>query len=189
MSLLKDLGSLQLKILEFLAENPYNHRQAIQQKIGYPAEQYASIHHAVTALEKMGYIESKESLSEKKVKIKLYSCTEIGVFYVLSRNKNLNPTVLRIFEAYHDKYPQIDFLLRKYQTTDVKFFTTYYSLVISSLPFFQKGRNEGINQMMLLLSVMGDDVEWEKFLKDYLEYFPNSRVSLEKLQNLLNEVL
>ena len=189
MSLLKDLGSLQLKILEFLAENPYNHRQAIQQKIGYPAEQYASIHHAVTALEKLGYIESKEGTSEKKVKIKLYSCTEIGVFYVLSRYKNLNPTVLRIFNAYHDKYPQIDFLLRKYQTTDVKFFTTFYSLVVSSLPFFQKGRDEGVNQLILLISAAGDYYEWEKFLKDYLEYFPESRESFNKLRNLLNELL
>lgn len=189
MSLLKDLGSLQLKILEFLAENPYNHRQAIQQKIGYPPVQYASIHHAVTALEKMGYIESKEGISEKKVKIKLYSCTEIGVFYVLSRYKTLNPTVLRIFEAYHGKYPIIDFFLRKYRTTGAEFFTTFYGLVVPSLPFFQKGRDEGINQLLLLMSATADNLEWEKFLKDYLDYFPGSRKSLQKLRNLLNELL
>ncbi|MBM3292408.1 hypothetical protein FJY84_06985 [Candidatus Bathyarchaeota archaeon] len=188
MSLLKDLGSLQLKILEFLAENPNNHRQGIQQKIGYPAEQYASINNAVIALEKMGYIESKEGLSEKKVKIKLYSCTDTGVFYILSRNKFINPTVLTIINAYSNKYQIINFYKELYEK-DSKFFSNFYNILVSSLPFFQKGKDEGIYQLLLILSINNEKLDWIVFLKSYFEYFPESKNTLINLRNLLDQLI
>jgi len=53
----KELGSLQEKVLFFLAENPENHKQGIQQGINHPAEQYGSVSKAVDALKNMGLIE------------------------------------------------------------------------------------------------------------------------------------
>ena len=67
----KELGSLQEKVLFFLAENPENHKKAIQQGIGHPDGQYGSVLNAIEPLEKLGYVESKEGLSKKNVKIKI----------------------------------------------------------------------------------------------------------------------
>ena len=71
----KELGSLQEKALFFLAENPENHKQEIQQGISHPTDQYASIKNAVDMLEKFGYLESKKIASQKNVQIKIYHCT------------------------------------------------------------------------------------------------------------------
>ena len=55
----KELGCLQEKVLFYLAENPEKHKKGIQQGISHPADQYGSIKNAVDALEKIGFIESK----------------------------------------------------------------------------------------------------------------------------------
>jgi DNA-binding PadR family transcriptional regulator len=87
---LKKLGTLQEKVLFFLAENPENHKQAIQKGINHPDDQYSSILHAVNALLKIGFIESKKAISQKKQEIKVYSCTELGLLYTLAENRSLD---------------------------------------------------------------------------------------------------
>ena len=64
----KELGNLQEKVLFFLAENPENHKQGIQQGINHPTDQYGSVKNAVDILEKFGYLESKITASQKNVK-------------------------------------------------------------------------------------------------------------------------
>jgi len=94
-NLFKELGSLQEKVLFFLAENSENHKQAIQQGTNHPADQYGSISKAVDALDKSGFIRSKTAKSQKKVEIRLYSCTEEGILYSLAKNPSANiPKVL-----------------------------------------------------------------------------------------------
>jgi hypothetical protein len=189
MSLLKDLGPLQLKILEYLAENPENHKQGIQQALQYPAEQYASIHHAVNALEKMEYIKSAEGLSEKKVKIKLYSLTNLGIFFVLTKHKEFDPKVLKILENHRDKYPDVDFLLAKQKEMDPKFFENLYRIAIISLPMALSKNKDISRQLIFQLIDSVDDSETEEFIKSSLKYFPETRVKLKKLRDILTELL
>jgi len=189
MSLLKDLGTLQLKVLEYLAENPDNHKQGIQQALGYPAEQYASIHHAVNALEKMGYIKSTEGLSGKKVKIKLYSLTNLGIFYVLTKHSEFDSSVLKILEKHRDNYPDVDFLLAKYKEMDPKFFKNLYRIAIISLPFASSKNRDISRQLIFELVDSVDDSETEEFISSSLKYFPETREKLEKLRDYLNELI
>jgi DNA-binding PadR family transcriptional regulator len=85
-NIFKELGSLQEKVLFSVTENPQNHKQAIQQGIKHSAEQYGSVLKAVDAFEKLGFVESKKTSSQKKVQIKIYSCTDSGIFYALAKN-------------------------------------------------------------------------------------------------------
>ena len=63
MALHRELGSLQEKVLQYIAENPNQHKQGIQKAM--PSKQYGSILHAVNAFEKAEYIEPEEKRSEK----------------------------------------------------------------------------------------------------------------------------
>ena len=100
---LKDLGSVQQKVLFFLAENPDEHKQAIQQGLKYPSKQYSSVLKAVSALEKLGYVESRNETPDKNVKIKVYHCTEAGVLYVLCKNPYAD--FVRFLDAYKNLNP------------------------------------------------------------------------------------
>ena len=48
----------------------------------------ASVLKAINTLEKLGYVESKKIISQKNVEIKIYNCTDLGVFYALVKNTN-----------------------------------------------------------------------------------------------------
>jgi len=98
MSILKDLGNLQKKIIFYLAENPKQHKETIQKKLEH--KYYGAVLNAVRRLEKSGFLVSEKARSKKNVKIKLYSCSEKGVFYALIKNEKAN--VLKILENYKD---------------------------------------------------------------------------------------
>jgi hypothetical protein len=98
---IKELGNLQERVLFFLSENPDNNKQAIQKGISHPSDQYGSVLNAVNALEKIGYIQAKSGFSKKKVPISLYNCTDLGVFYALS--KNPNGDAQKLLSAYGDR--------------------------------------------------------------------------------------
>jgi hypothetical protein len=80
MALHRELGSLQMQVLDFIAKNPDQHKQSIQK--GISSKDYGSVLNAVNALEKSGFIESIKEPSEKNVPIKLYNCTEKGFQFV-----------------------------------------------------------------------------------------------------------
>ena len=189
MSLLKDLGSLKGKILAYLAENSESHIQKIQKGIGHPDDQYSSVHKAVKSLEKNGYIIAEEGTSDKSVKIKLYSCTDTGVFYVLS--KHLDPNIIQIFKNYRKRYPVFDFMLKEHDRMKPELFDKMFSITMQSLPLAEKSNIDAAGQMLSLMVKMIEDFTEEErieFLKDTLEYFPQARTTFSKLQNLVEAV-
>lgn len=101
-NIFKELGSLQQKALFFLAENPDKHKQAIQQSINHPSDQYGSISNAVDSIEQSGYINSKLAKSQKNVEIKLFRCTDLGVLYALTRNPLCD--IPRVLDSYKDEF-------------------------------------------------------------------------------------
>jgi len=98
MSVLKDLGDLQRKIIFYLAENPKQHKESIMKSLEH--KYYGSVLNAVKRLEKTKYLVSVRAKSKKNLKIKLYSCSEKGVFYALVKNEKTD--VLKILENYKD---------------------------------------------------------------------------------------
>jgi hypothetical protein len=143
----------------------------------------------VIALEKMGYIQSIEGLSGKKVKIKLYSLTNLSIFYVLSKRKKFDLTVLKILKTYRDKYPEVDFLLTKHKEMDPNFFENLYRVIIMSLPLASSKSRDINRQLIFQLVDSVDDSETENFIRGSLKYFPETREKLEKLRDLLNDLL
>ena len=187
----KELGSLQEKALFFLAENPENHKQGIQQGLNHPAEQYGSVSKAVDALETFGFITAKEALSQKKVKIKTYSCTESGIFYALTRNPSAN--AIRIFEIYKSKVGWCKQLRQLYDVWGHDHFMTYFKDVGDVLPIIQK---KGIAEAMPYLFFKAvklthsiDKKTGNKNVKAALKLFPENRAMLKEWRKNIDEVL
>lgn len=195
MALNKELGSLQLKILIFLAENPKHHKQSIQKGIKHPPDQYGSISKAVDALKKTGYIESEEGKSKKGRSIKLYSCTEIGAIYVLTKNQNAN--IAKILEAYKGKSEVCELLSRQYNLwghdTTVKFlkaFGKFLSMVEKD--GFEKAMPQALSFVILQTQSELKDLSPKKrkeFAKESMEKFPETRKLLKKVKEQLDEIL
>jgi DNA-binding PadR family transcriptional regulator len=187
----KELGSLQEKVLFYLAENPDNHKQGIQQGIAHPTDQYGSISKAVDALEKFGYIESKEAISQKKVKIKIYGCTESGVFYALTKNQFAN--VLKILDSYKSKVKFCESFRQLYDTWGHEHFVMYLRDVGYALPIIQKNGIEAAMPILLMkiLEEMKkiDKKTRTKNAKAALGLFPESKKWLTEWKNNLDELI
>ena len=189
--LFKKLGSLQEKVLFFLAENPENHKQGIQQGINHPAEQYGSVSKAVDALEKFGFIAAIEGVSQKNLKIKIYSCTESGVFYALTRNSSAKP--VEILEAYKTKVGWCKSLRQLYIVWGHDHFMAYFRDVGDILPIIQKkGVAEAMPYMFFKAVKLTHSIDKKtrnKNVKEALKLFPENKEMLKEWRKNIDEVL
>jgi DNA-binding PadR family transcriptional regulator len=185
---LRKLGSLQEKALYFLAENPRNHKQAIQKGIGYPDDQYGSVSNAVDALEKLKFITYKKGMSEKSVEIKFYSCTEEGVVYSLANNSeaNFNKT-LNLYK----KYPFIGLLKTQYDS-DQDLFNRMFKRMIQVLPMLGRRKPEDI--IGYLLMAFAQDAksfsmeERVDMLKRLGKFSPKAKEAIDIIKKLFDQV-
>jgi len=186
----KELGSLQEKALFFLAQNPENHKQAIQQGINHPADQYGSISKAVDMLEKLGFIESKEGLSQKNVKIKIYSCTESGVFYALTHSAD---NVVKVLDAYKSRVEFCKGFRQLYDVWGEEHFLTYLKDVGKFLPIVQRDGAEVAMPYLLMLIFQEmkkiDPKNRKKNAKVAMKLFPESKTWLKEWKKNLDELV
>ena len=182
---------MQEKVLFFLAENPENHKQGIQQGINHPAEQYGSVSKAVDALEKFGFVAAIEGVSQKNLKIKIYSCTESGVFYALTRNPSAKP--VEIFEANKDKVSWCKSLRQLYDVWGHDHFMAYFRDVGDVLPIIQnKGVAEAMPYMFFKAVKLTHSIDKKtrnKNVKEALKLFPENKEMLKEWRKNINEVL
>ena len=187
----KELGSLQEKVLFYLAENPENHKQGILQGIAHPAEQYGSIVKAVDALEKFGYIKSKEATSQKNVKIKIYYCTESGVFYALTKNQSAD--VLKILDAYKSTVQFCSSFRQLYSAWGQEHFIMFLRDIGYVLPIIQKNGMD-VAMPVLLMKILEqmksiDQKTRKKNAKEAMKLFPESKTWLKEWKKNLDELL
>jgi DNA-binding PadR family transcriptional regulator len=186
----KNLGSLQEKVLFFLAENPDNHTQNIQKGIGHPSDQYGSVLKAVRSLERLGYVESQEGTSKKKVSIRIYSCTENGVLYALTRNPDAH--LEKILNAYKKKHPNLHFLRSTYDVYGPETFAILMKDVGQFLPMIEKDGFQKALPFMILktqgqLKELGAEKS-VKFIKELMKHSPTARKSMKEIKNRLDKL-
>ncbi len=188
---LGELGSLQKKVLFFLAENPDKHKQAIQQGIRYPPEQYGSVLKAANALENSGYIKSIRVVSEKNVEIKTYSCTDTGVFYTLCKNPDAD--VVRVLDAHKSRSDVFNSFRSLYDVWGHDTFARFFRNVSDFFPMMQR---EGIERAVTFLLVkFAMDAESldlktrKKNAKAVLKQFPNTRKLMKEWSDTIKELL
>ncbi len=191
MAELKNLGTLQEKVLFFLAENPDNHTQGIQKGIEHKSEQYGSVLKAVKTLQQLGYVESQKGTSKKKVSINLYSGTEKGVLYALTRNPDAN--FEKIFNAYKEKHPDLASLRSAYDTWGHDNFAMFIKDVGIFLPMIEKDGLEKSLPFMFVqtqreLSKLGSEKR-NKFLKDLIKHSAIAKKSVKELKKRIDELL
>jgi DNA-binding PadR family transcriptional regulator len=185
---LRKLGSLQEKVLFFLAENPRNHKQAIQKGIEYPDDQYGSVSNAVDALEKLKFITYKKGMSEKKVEIKFYSCTEEGVTYSLANNSDAD---LKKILTLYKEYPFIGLLKTNYET-DRDLFNIMFNRMVQVLPMLGRRKPEEIIGYILMAFVQ--DTENLSFkqkvdmLKRLRKFSPQAKEAIYVIKKLFDQV-
>lgn len=187
----KELGSLQEKILFFLAENPENHKQAIQQGIQHPSEQYGSVLKAVDTLEKLEFIESKVIKSQKNVQIKIYSCTDLGIFYTLARNPC--PNIPKILDAYKNRIEFCKSFQELYKVWGQDHFAMFLKDIGEFLPMVQKNGIElAIPYLLMKISKQMQSLDpkiKKKNVKEAIKQFPQSKQMLKEWRNNIDEVL
>jgi DNA-binding PadR family transcriptional regulator len=187
----KELGSLQEKILFFLAENPENHKQGIQQGINHPADQYGSVSKAVDMLETYGFVVPKDAVSQKNVRIKTYSCTESGIFYALTRNPSAKP--VEIFEAYKSEVDWCKSLKQLYDVWGHEHFMAYFRDVGDVLPIIQKkGFDEALPYLFFKAVKLTHSIDKKtrnRNVKEALKLFPENKEMLKEWRKNIDEVL
>jgi DNA-binding PadR family transcriptional regulator len=187
----KELGSLQEKILFFLAENPENHKQGIQQGINHPADQYGSVSKAVDSLETHGFVVPKDAVSQKNVRIKTYSCTESAIFYALTRNPSANP--VKIFEAYKNKVSWCESLRQLYDIWGRDHFMAYFRDVGDVLPIIQKkGFSEALPYLFFKAVELTHSIDKRarnRNVREALKLFPENKEMLKEWRKNIDEVL
>ena len=132
---LRELGSLQREILKYLTKKPESHKQQIQIGIEHNPYQYASVKNATDSLEEQEYIKSKKALSEKNLEIKLYSCTEKGLLYILTRNPEI---IMEIAEIYKENHPEFTFFQSQCEILGRDLFVKFFKLVGQSVILYKK---------------------------------------------------
>ena len=187
----KELGSLQEKIVFFLAENPQNHKLAIQKGIEHPAEQYGSVKKAVDMLEELGYLVSKKVLSQKSVEIKEYDCTELGVFYALARKPNAN--VPKILDVYHSKVDFCRNLKALYDVWGSDHFAMFLRDLGDFLPIIRKkGVDFAVPYLLMKIARQMQSLDpktRKKNVKEALKQFPETKQMLKEWRKNIDEVL
>ena len=186
----KELGNLQEKALFYLAQNPESHKQAIQHGLKHPSDQYGSISKAVDSLEKMSFISSKEGISQKNVKIKLYYCTDSGVFYTLTHSTE---NILGVLDAYKSTVAFCNAFRQLYDVWGKEHFTTYIKDVGKFLPVMQRDGAEVAMPYLLMLIFEEmkkiDPAKRMKNAKAALKLFPESKKYLKEWRDNLNELI
>jgi DNA-binding PadR family transcriptional regulator len=187
----KELGSLQEKILFHLAENPDKNAQEIQKDIDYPSSQYGNVNTTVKGLEKLGYIKSKGGKSKKNLEIKLYSCTENGVFYALAKNPKAN--IKSIITTYENEYPVFVPFLELYSVMGKERIAKFFE---NSLDLALIANKEGYDKAIssLLIKVLNevrdlDKKTRKKFAKKTMKLFPKTHQMMIEWKKTLNYVL
>ena len=187
---IKELGHLQERVLFFLSENPDQNKQAIQKGISHPSDQYGSILKAVTALQKIGYIQAKSGISKKKVPISLYNCTDLGVFYALS--KNPNGDVEKLLSAYgeRDTWKSVKCL---YGEVDHEAFTSIFKDSADFIPMMSK---DGLKNALIHLFVRSyrrsrklNPKTRKEVANAALKCFPELKSFLKEWRDNINEIL
>lgn len=187
-----ELGSLQKKVLYFIAENPDRHKLQIQKGIGYRRERYGSVLNAVKVLESKGLIKTVKTETRRSIEVRYYSCTEEGVWYTLIKNPKAD--ILKILDSYKNKYPSIMSLRQDYDKLGHERFMEFLRLEEKFLPIVRKlGLEEAFPFM---LSITKKDLEAKGYgleelkglLKEMIDYSPRARKAVENLKKFLSEV-
>jgi hypothetical protein len=188
---IKELGNLQEKILFYLAENPGKHKQAIQKGINHPRDQYSSILNAVKALSEMGYVESKKAFSSKKVQIKLYSNTDVGLIYVLGKNPNAD--IKKILTEYQVKNPMYKSFLGVCNELGEQEIARLFKGLVVLLPMIQtEGLEKALTLFIVKIMASNRNIDRRKRIKNakvWLKYFPDKKPIMEEWQNNIKDLL
>ena len=186
-----NLGSRQEKVLFFIAENPNLDGQAIWQGLGYPIDQTGNVYTTTKKLEKLEYIKSKGGISEKKVKIKLYSCTEKGILYTLTNNPEID--VPKVLANCKDEYKLCNAFRAMYEILGHDLFMTQAKNIRDMLPMAQ---NEGIEKAtpFLFMKIFFDAKNLDskkrnKIAKKLMKDFPATKQMMKDWQASINQFL
>lgn len=185
------MGSLQQKSLYFLAENPENHKQAIQQGINHPADQYGSVSKAVDSLEQSGFIISRETRSQKNNKIKLFRCTDEGVLYALARNPSCN--ILKVLDSYKEKMEFCKQFRALYNVWGQKHMTLFLKELGEFLPMVHsKGFDYATPYLLIKFAKLQktlDPKTKKNNVKEAMSQFPKTKKMLKEMQKNINDLL
>jgi hypothetical protein len=188
---LKDLGSLKNKILLLLAENPSMNTQAIQKELRYPQSQYPNIMKAVKSLQNLELVQSETTKSTKNVPMKLYSCNENGLLYVIAKNPNSN--ILKILDANKARVEFAKDFRKLYDLWGQESFVGFLRSMSQFLPMIAKDGVENSIPFMFMKSYIEtrhiDTKKRKEIAKRTMQEFPNIKQFMKEWKKDINEIV
>ena len=190
-NIFKELGSLQQRALYFLAENPEKHKQAIQQGINHPADQYGSVSKAVDSLELSGFIIFRLTRSQKNNEIRLFRCTDEGVLYTLARSSSCN--IPKVLDSYIE---QVEFCKQFRALYDVwgrEHMTMFLKELGEFLPMVHaKGIDYAAPYLLMKFAKQLQTLDpktKKNNVKEAMTQFPKTKQMLKEMRKNINELL
>jgi DNA-binding MarR family transcriptional regulator len=184
----KKFGSLQSKVLIYVAENPETNIQEVQ--FGLNNKSYGAVHNAIMSLEKKNYLKTEEGLSKINIKIDFYSCTEKGVFYALSYAKESD--LIKILEAEKDKFDSINYFISEYERMGEADFIFWFRDFMKFVPMLENNDIERIIATMIIFySKKFEKAEIKErvdFIKNAMKNFPSTKKAVDELREIFNKI-
>ena len=138
----------------------------------------------------IGFIEFKDGISQKKVKIKIYYCTESGVFYALTHSSD---NILEVLDAYKSRVKFCKAFRQLYTVWGKEHFAMYLKDVGKFLPVIRKDGTEVAmpHLFMLILDEIKkiDPKDRKRNAKEALKLFPETKKMLKEWKNNLDELV
>jgi len=181
-------GSLQSKVLIYVAKNPKTNIQEVQ--FGLKNKNYGAVHNTIKSLEKKGCLITEEGLSKINTKIEFYSCTENGVFYALSFAKESD--LIKILEAEKEKFDSIKYFVSEYERMGEADFIFWFRDFIKFTPMLENNNIEEIIGTMIMFyskkfeeAKSGERVE---FIKSAMKNFPSAKKAVDDLRDIFDKI-
>jgi hypothetical protein len=100
--MMEEISPIDVRIVEYLSLNPRKNSQLIKRALGEPYRHYPIVR-ALSQMSKKGWVTYTEGRAEKKVIVKFYSLSSLGIGIALENDSESE--LLKTLEFYQDSIP------------------------------------------------------------------------------------
>lgn len=181
----KNLGEVQEAVLRFIAEQPLKNKEQIQNGIGH--KNYQTIWNAVDALTKTGYLDYQMTKSEKNLDVKIYTCSEKGIIYVLQRATQDDG--FNIMKTNSSKFNDFNRIIKAHDKLEYALFSKLYNALLKAMMLSDESGNVKSSAILAYVVQNSTKKELKKISKVFMEIDPNMVKVAKELRSNLDDLL
>ena len=181
----KNLGEVQEPVLRLIAENPLKNKEQIQNGLGH--KNYQTIWNAVDALTKSNYLDYQMTKSEKNIDVKIYTCSEKGILYVLQRATQEDG--FNIMKINNAKFSEFNRIIKAHDKLEYELFSKFYNALLKAMTISNQSDDAISSAILSYVLQTCTKKELKKISKAFMEVDPNMVKVAKTLKNNLDDLL